>query len=168
MSHKFKALVRLSEDLGVEFSVDDATYICYKDSMKNYFDSNFGVKIEPKILKDTIKLESVKRISDGGVVYPVRENENKKWFSQHILSVTEEGFEVPSIDDTIDKLNNTSEELFYAIKNEDNPKMLGLSSDAITTHSDGLENVGQTDEEKLAEPWFSSRAYNASQFVVIN
>ena len=39
----------------------------------------------------------------------------------------------------------------YAIKNEDNPKMLGLSSDAITTHSDGLENVGQTDEEKLAQ-----------------
>lgn len=35
------------------------------------------------------------------------------------LSVTEEGFEVPSIDDTIDKLNNTSEELFYALKNED-------------------------------------------------
>lgn len=28
--------------------------------------------------------------------------------------------------------------------------------------------VSNSDEEKLAEPWFSSRAYNASQFVVIN
>ena len=39
----------------------------------------------------------------------------------------------------------------YAIKNEDNPRMLGLSSDAITTQSDGLEDVGQTDEEKLEQ-----------------
>lgn len=43
----------------------------------------------------------------------------KNIVSVRSLSVTEEGFEVPSIDDTIDKLNNTSEELFYAIKNEE-------------------------------------------------
>lgn len=32
------------------------------------------------------------------------------------LVVNEYGFEVPSIDDTIERLNNTSEELYYAIK----------------------------------------------------
>ena len=46
------------------------------------------------------------------------EYKTKNIVSVRPLSVTEEGFEVPSIDDTIDKLNNTSEELFYAIKNE--------------------------------------------------
>ena len=35
------------------------------------------------------------------------------------LPVTEEGFEVPSMDDTIDKLNDTSEELFYALKEDE-------------------------------------------------
>lgn len=39
----------------------------------------------------------------------------------------------------------------YAIKNEDNPKMLGFSSDTVTTESNGLENVGQTDADKLAQ-----------------
>lgn len=39
----------------------------------------------------------------------------------------------------------------YAIKNEDNPRMLGFSSVEIPTESDGLENVGQTDAEKLAQ-----------------
>ena len=90
MSRKFKALVRLSEDLEVMFSVDEATYAHYSNDIKNYFDSNFGVRIEPKILEDSIKLESVKRTSDRGVVYPIAENENKKWFSQHILSIEEE------------------------------------------------------------------------------
>lgn len=118
MSYKFKALVRLSEDLGVEFSVDDATYICYKDSMKNYFDSNFGVKIEPKILKDTIKLESVKRISDGGVVYPVRENENKKWFSQHILSIKEED-DVMTVGELIKQLQKLDPDMPVETQNRD-------------------------------------------------
>lgn len=39
----------------------------------------------------------------------------------------------------------------YAIKNEDNPKMLGFSSATVTTESNGLENVGQTDADKLAQ-----------------
>ena len=39
----------------------------------------------------------------------------------------------------------------YAINNEDNPKMLGFSSIETPTESDGLENVGQTDAEKLAQ-----------------
>lgn len=90
MSHKFKALVRLSEDLEVVFSVDGVTYAHYSNDIKNYFDSNFGVKIEPKILEDSIKLESVKRTLDRSVVYPIEESANKKWFNQHILSVTEE------------------------------------------------------------------------------
>lgn len=64
MGHKFKALVRLSEDLEVVFSVDDVTYAHYSNEIKNYFDSNFGVKIEPKVLIDSIKLESVERTLD--------------------------------------------------------------------------------------------------------
>ena len=32
------------------------------------------------------------------------------------LPINELGFDIPSIDDTIDKLNETSEDLFYAIK----------------------------------------------------
>lgn len=39
----------------------------------------------------------------------------------------------------------------YAIKNEDNPKMLGLSTEATTTTTDGLENVEMTDAEKLEQ-----------------
>lgn len=39
----------------------------------------------------------------------------------------------------------------YAIKNEDNPKMLGFSADSIPTVSDGLENVEQTDAQKLEQ-----------------
>lgn len=39
----------------------------------------------------------------------------------------------------------------YAIKNEDNPKMLGFSSDTVPTVSDGLENVEQTDAQKLEQ-----------------
>lgn len=90
MSKKFKALVRLSEDLEVVFSVDGPTYAEYGKTMKDYFDSNFGVKIEPKVLEDSIKLESARRTSDGSVVYPIEESANKKWFNQHILSITEE------------------------------------------------------------------------------
>lgn len=37
----------------------------------------------------------------------------------------------------------------YAIKNENNPKMLGFSKEAVSTTTDGLENVGETDTEKL-------------------
>lgn len=90
MDHKFKALVRLSEDLEVTFSVDEGTYTHYGSDMKNYFDSNFGVRIEPRILEDSIKLESIKRTIDGKVVYPITEDTSKKWFSQHILSIEEE------------------------------------------------------------------------------
>lgn len=90
MSHKFKALVRLSEDLEVVFSVDGVTYAHYSNDIKNYFDSNFGVKIKPEVLEDSIKLESAKRTSDGSIAYPIEENANKKWFNQHILSITEE------------------------------------------------------------------------------
>lgn len=39
----------------------------------------------------------------------------------------------------------------YAIKNEDNPKMLGLSSESVATTTDGLENVEMTDAEKLEQ-----------------
>ena len=35
---------------------------------------------------------------------------------QQNLPINELGFDIPSIDDTIDKLNETSEDLFYAIK----------------------------------------------------
>lgn len=37
----------------------------------------------------------------------------------------------------------------YAIKNENNPKMLGFSKEAVSTITDGLENVEPTDAEKL-------------------
>lgn len=39
----------------------------------------------------------------------------------------------------------------YAIKNEDNPRMLGLSGESTTTTTDGLENVEMTDAEKLEQ-----------------
>jgi hypothetical protein len=39
----------------------------------------------------------------------------------------------------------------YAIKNEDNPKMLGFSSDVVTAESNGLEKVEQTDAQKLEQ-----------------
>ncbi len=39
----------------------------------------------------------------------------------------------------------------YAIKNEDNPKMLGLSGEIKTTESHSLENVEPTDAEKLEQ-----------------
>lgn len=39
----------------------------------------------------------------------------------------------------------------YAIKNEDNPRMLGLSVNAVANTSDGLENVEMTDAEKLEQ-----------------
>lgn len=39
----------------------------------------------------------------------------------------------------------------YAIKNEDNPRMLGFSQAAETTASNGLEKVEQTDAEKLEQ-----------------
>lgn len=118
MSHKFKALVRLSEDLEVVFSVDDETYAHYSNDMKNYFDSNFGVKIEPKILEDSIKLESVKRVSNGSVAYPVKENENKKWFSQHILSITEEG-DVMTVGELIKQLQRLDPDMPVETQNRD-------------------------------------------------
>lgn len=119
MSHKFKALVRLSEDLEVVFLVDDGTYAHYSNDMKNYFDSNFGVKIEPKILEDGIKLESVKRVSNGSVAYPVKENENKKWFSQHILSITEEG-DVMTVGELIKQLQKLDPTMPVETQNRDN------------------------------------------------
>ena len=39
----------------------------------------------------------------------------------------------------------------YAIKFEDNPRMLGLSGEIITTETNGLEEVNQTDAEKLEQ-----------------
>ncbi len=39
----------------------------------------------------------------------------------------------------------------YAIKNENNPKMLGLSGEIVTAESHGLEDVEQTDAEKLEQ-----------------
>ena len=118
MSKKFKALVRLSEDLEVVFSVDETTYAHYSNDMKNYFDSNFGVKIEPKILEDSIKLESVKRTSDGGVVYPIAENENKKWFGQHILSITEED-DVMTVGELIKQLQKLDPNMPVETQNRD-------------------------------------------------
>lgn len=118
MSHKFKILVRLSEYLEVEFSVDDVTYAHYSNDMKNYFDSNFGVKIEPKVLEDTIKLESVKRTLDGSIVYPIKENTNKKWFSQHILSITEEG-DVMTVGELIKQLQKLDPGMPVETQNRD-------------------------------------------------
>ena len=118
MSHKFKALVRLSEDLEVVFSVDEATYVNYGNDMKNYFDNYFGVKIEPKILEDTIKLESVKRTSDGSVTYPVTENVNKKWFSQHILSIKEED-DVMTVGELIKQLQKLDPDMPVETQNRD-------------------------------------------------
>lgn len=118
MSRKFKALVRLSEDLEVVFSVDEATYTHYGNDMKNYFESNFGAEIEPRILKDSIKLESVKRASDGGVVYPLAENENKKWFSQHILSITEEN-DVMTVGELIKQLQKLDPNMPVETQNRD-------------------------------------------------
>ena len=118
MDHKFKALVKLSEDLEVTFSVDDVTYAHYSDDIKNYFDSNFGVKIEPKVLEDSIKLESVKRTSDGGIVYPLAENENKKWFSQHILSIKEEE-DVMTVGELIKQLQKLDPNMPVETQNRD-------------------------------------------------
>ncbi len=39
----------------------------------------------------------------------------------------------------------------YGIKFEDNPKMLGFSTEATNTDSNALENVSMTDEEKLEQ-----------------
>lgn len=39
----------------------------------------------------------------------------------------------------------------YAIKFEDNPRMLGLSGEILTTETNGLEEVNQTDTEKLEQ-----------------
>lgn len=39
----------------------------------------------------------------------------------------------------------------YAIKFEDNPRMLGLSGEILTTETNGLEEVNQTDAEKLEQ-----------------
>lgn len=39
----------------------------------------------------------------------------------------------------------------YAIKNENNPRMLGFLSATVPTESHGLENVGQTDAQKLEQ-----------------
>ena len=118
MDHKFKALVRLSEDLEVVFSVDEGTYTHYGDDMKNYFDSNFGVKIEPKKLEDSIKLESVKRISDGKVVYPITGDTNKKWFNQHILSITEEN-DVITVGELIKQLQKLDPDMPVETQNRD-------------------------------------------------
>lgn len=118
MSHKFKALVRLSEDLEVVFSIDEATYTHYGNDMKNYFDSNFGVKIEPKILEDGIKLESVKSAIDGKVVYPITEDMSKKWFSQHILSITEED-DVMTVGELIKQLQKLDPNMPVETQNRD-------------------------------------------------
>lgn len=118
MSHKFKALVRLSENLEIVFSVDGATYTHYNNDIKNYFDSNFGVKIEPKILESGIKLESVKRISDGSVVYPITVETNKKWFSQHILSITEED-DVMTVGELIKQLQKLDPNMPVETQNRD-------------------------------------------------
>lgn len=118
MSHKFKALVRLSEDLEVVFSVDNETYAHYSNDIKGYFDNYFGIKIEPKILEDSIKLESVKRVSNGSVAYPVKENENKKWFSQHILSITEEG-DVMTVGELIEQLQKLDPTMPVETQNRD-------------------------------------------------
>lgn len=146
MIHKFKALVRLREDLKVVFSVGEATYVHYGNDMKNYFDSNFGVKIEPKILENAIKLESVKRISDGGVVYPVRENENKKWFRQHIMSVTEED-DVVTVGELIKQLQKLDPDMPVETQNRD----------------DGGDYSGSrplNDEGKPNEEWIQSCVEN--------
>lgn len=39
----------------------------------------------------------------------------------------------------------------YAIKNEDNPKMLGFAVETVTTDVNGLEEVEQTETEKLEQ-----------------
>lgn len=118
MSHKFKALVRLSEDLEIVFSVDEAAYARYGNDVKSYFDSNFGVKIEPKMLEGGIKLESVKRTSDGSVVYPITVEANKKWFSQHILSFTEE-YDVMTVGELIKQLQKLDPTMPVETQNRD-------------------------------------------------
>lgn len=146
MIHKFKALVRLREDLEVVFSVGEATYVHYGNDMKNYFDSNFGVKIEPKILENAIKLESVKRVSDGSVAYPVTENVSKKWFSQHILSITEEG-DVMTVGELIKQLQKLNPDMPVETQNRD----------------DGGDYSGSrplNDEGKPNEEWIQSCVEN--------
>lgn len=146
MSRKFKALVRLSEDLEVTFSVDDVTYAHYSNEIKNYFDSNFGVKIEPKVLIDSIKLESVERTSDGSIAYPIEENANKKWFGQHILSFTEEG-DVMTVGELIKQLQKLDPNMPVETQNRD----------------DGGDYNGSTplnDMGKPAEEWIESCVEN--------
>lgn len=146
MSKKFKALVRLSEDLEVVFSVDDVTYAHYSDDIKNYFDSNFGVKIEPKVLEDSIKLESVKRTLDGTIAYPVTVNVNSKWFNQHILSVTEED-NVVTVGKLIEQLQKLDPDMPVETQNRD----------------DGGDYNGSTplnDMGKPAEEWIESCVEN--------
>lgn len=146
MNHKFKALVRLSENLEVVFSVNEATYVHYGNDMKNYFDRYFGVKIEPKMLGSSIKLESVKRTSDGSVTYPVTENANKKWFSQHILSITEEGG-VMTVGELVKQLRKLDPDMPVETRNRD----------------DGGDYSGSrplNDEGKPNEEWIQSCVEN--------
>lgn len=77
-----------------------------------------------KILRDKFNYLPSEKIASEDVNAYYFDFRTKSSVGVKQLSVSEFGFEVPSIDDTIDRLNNASEELFYAIKyptsNDDN------------------------------------------------
>lgn len=77
-----------------------------------------------KILRDKFNYLPSEKIASEDVNAYYFDFRTKSSVGVKQLPVSEFGFEVPSIDDTIDRLNNASEELYYAIKyptsNDDN------------------------------------------------
>ena len=75
---------------------------------------------EVNTLREKFKYLSSEKIASEDVNAYYFDFRTKTTVGVKQLPVSEFGFEVPSIDNTIDRLNNASEELFYAIKFSDN------------------------------------------------
>ena len=73
-------------------------------------------KPEVAKLRDKFHYSSHEFINKDEVSVYYFDFKTKTTVATNSLPITELGFDIPSIDDTIDKLNETSEDLFYAIK----------------------------------------------------
>ena len=73
----------------------------------NSLREKFGYKTEESISKDDIAVYYFNYPSKG---------RNIKQVNIEIIEIDDSGFEIPSVDATIDAQNNVSEELFYALK----------------------------------------------------
>lgn len=67
----------------------------------------FGYRVDEFILPDDIEVHYFD--------YPKKQRGNKKVTVKN-LELSESGFEIPSVDETIEKQNSISEELFYSLK----------------------------------------------------